>query len=99
MLQQEKPDDFVVATGETHSVREFLELAFSLLDLDYRDFVEFDPRYTRPSEVDVLLGDATKAREVLGWKPEVDFKGLVKMMVESDLELARREKYARTYTT
>ena len=97
MLQQDKPDDYVVATGETHSVREFLELAFSLLDLDYRDFVEFDPRYTRPSEVDVLLGDATKAREVLGWKPEVDFHGLVKMMVEHDLELARREKYARTY--
>jgi GDPmannose 4,6-dehydratase len=98
MLQQEKPDDFVVATGETHSVREFLELAFSLLDLDYSDFVEFDSRYTRPSEVDVLLGDATRAREVLGWKPQVDFKGLVKMMVESDLELARREKYAGTFT-
>ena len=63
MLQQEKPDDYVVATGETHSVREFLELAFSQLDLDYHDFVEFDPRYTRPSEVDVLLGDPTKARE------------------------------------
>ena len=73
MLQQEKPDDYVVATGETHSVREFLELAFSYLDLDYRDFVEFDTKYTRPSEVDVLLGDATKAREVLGWTPEVDF--------------------------
>ncbi len=94
MLQQEKPDDFVVATGETHSVRELLELAFSLVDLDYRDFVEFDPKYTRPSEVDVLLGDATKAREVLGWVPEVDFQGLIKMMVEHDLELARREKYA-----
>jgi GDPmannose 4,6-dehydratase len=98
MLQQEKPDDFVVATGETHSVRELLELTFSLLDLDYRDFVEFDPRYTRPSEVDVLLGDPTKARELLGWKPQVDFEGLVKMMVESDLELARREKHARTFT-
>ena len=95
MLQQEKPDDYVVATGETHSVRELLELAFSLVDLDYRDFVEFDPKYTRPSEVDVLLGDATKARDVLGWKPEVDFRGLVKMMVEHDLELARREKYAK----
>ena len=63
MLQQDKPDDYVVATGETHSVREFLELAFGRLDLDYRDFVEFDPKYTRPSEVDVLLGDPTKARE------------------------------------
>ncbi len=99
MLQQEKPDDFVVATGETHSVRELLEEAFSLLDLDYRDFVEFDARYTRPSEVDILLGDATKARKVLGWTPQVDFKGLVKMMVESDLELARREKHAGTFTT
>jgi GDPmannose 4,6-dehydratase len=97
MLQLEKPDDYVVATGETHSVREFLEVAFSSLDLDYRDFVEFDTRYMRPSEVDVLLGDATKAREVLGWKPWVDFRGLVKMMIEHDLELARREKYARTY--
>jgi len=98
MLQQEKPDDYVVATGETHSVREFLEVAFSLLDLDYRDFVEFDTRYTRPSEVDVLLGDAKKARQVLGWKPKVDFRGLVKMMIEHDLELARREKYAGTYS-
>jgi GDPmannose 4,6-dehydratase len=97
MLQQEMPDDFVVATGESHSVRELLELAFSLVDLDYRDFVEFDPKYTRPSEVDVLLGDATKAREVLKWTPEVDFQGLIKMMVEHDWELARREKFARTY--
>jgi GDPmannose 4,6-dehydratase len=98
MLQQDAPDDYVVATGETYSVRELLEEAFSLLDLDYREFVEFDPRYTRPSEVEVLLGDATKARKVLGWKPQVDFRGLVKMMVESDLELARREKYAGTFS-
>ncbi len=98
MLQRDEPDDYVVATGETHSVREFLEVAFSSLGLDYRDFVVFDPRYTRPSEVEVLLGDATKAREALGWRPEVDFRGLVKMMVESDLELARREKYAGTYS-
>jgi GDPmannose 4,6-dehydratase len=98
MLQQEKADDYVVATGETHSVREFLEVAFSLVDLDYRDFVDFDERYTRPSEVDVLLGDATKARKVLGWKPKVDFRGLVKMMIEHDLELARREKHAGTYS-
>jgi len=97
MLQQKEPGDYVVATGETHSVRELLEVAFSLLDLDYHDYVEFDPRYTRPSEVDVLLGDATKAREVLGWKPRVDFHGLVKMMIQHDLELARREKYAGTY--
>jgi GDPmannose 4,6-dehydratase len=97
MLQQDQPDDYVVATGETHSVRELLELAFSLVDLNYRDFVEFDPKYTRPSEVDVLLGDAEKARRVLGWTPEVDFHGLVRMMVEHDLELARREKYARNF--
>jgi GDPmannose 4,6-dehydratase len=97
MLQQEKPDDYVVATGETHSVRDFLELAFSSLDLDYRDFVEFDTKYTRPSEVDVLLGDATKAHAVLGWRPEVDFCGLVRMMIEHDHELARREKFAKTY--
>lgn len=97
MLQQETPDDFVVATGETHSVREFLELAFSQLGMDYRDFVDFDPRYTRPSEVDVLLGDPTKARRVLGWKAEVDFPSLVKMMIDYDLELARREKYSQGY--
>ncbi len=98
MLQQEKPDDYIVATGETHSVREFLELAFSMLDLDYRDFVEFDPRYTRPSEVDVLLGDATKAREVLGWKPDVDFPSLVRMMVEHDWELAGAARSTRWAT-
>ncbi len=97
MLQQDKPDDFVVATGETYSIRELLELAFSYLDLDYHDFVEFDTRYTRPSEVDVLQGDATKAREVLGWRPEVDFRGLIKMMIEHDRELARREKYNNSY--
>jgi GDPmannose 4,6-dehydratase len=99
MLQQDRPEDYIVATGETHSVREFLEAAFGALDLDYRGFVEFDPKYTRPSEVDVLLGDATKARRVLGWEPEVDFSTLVKMMIEHDLELARREKFALGYQT
>ena len=97
MLQQENPGDYVVAMGETHSVREFLELAFSTLGMDYTDFVEFDLKYTRPSEVDVLHGDPSKARQVLGWSPEVDFHGLVKMMIEHDLELARREKFARSY--
>jgi GDPmannose 4,6-dehydratase len=97
MLQHDKPDDYIVATGQTHSVRELLETAFSALDLDYHDFVEFDPRYTRPSEVEVLQGDATKAREVLGWRPKVDFHGLIKMMIESDLELARRERFVGTY--
>jgi len=99
MLQQATPDDFVVATGETHSVREFLEVAFSQLGMDYRDFVDFDPRYTRPSEVDVLLGDPSKARRVLGWKAEVDFPSLVRMMIEHDLEMARREKFAQGYRT
>jgi GDPmannose 4,6-dehydratase len=97
MLQQDKPEDYVVATGETHSIHELLDVAFSHLQLDYRDFIEFNTKYTRPSEVDVLLGDATKARESLGWIPEVDFKGLVTMMVEHDLELARREKFAKSY--
>ncbi len=97
MLQQEKPDDYVVATGETHSVHELLNLAFALVNLDYRDFVDFDSKYTRPSEVDVLLGDASKARQVLGWTPEVDFHGLIKMMVDHDLELARREKHAQSF--
>ena len=94
MLQQEVPQDYIVATGETHSVREFLELTFGTLDLDWKDFVKFDQRFTRPAEVDILLGDASKARDELGWTPEVDFKGLVKMMVEHDLDLAHREKRA-----
>ena len=97
MLQQDKADDYVVAMGETHTVSEFLERTFTMLDLDYHDFVEFDPRYTRPSEVDVLLGDPGKTNKVLGWTPEVDFPGLVTMMVEHDLELARREKFALGY--
>lgn len=93
MLQQESPRDFVIATGETHSVKEFLELAFGNLDLDYRDFIKFDQQYMRPAEVNVLLGDSTEAEKALGWKPEVSFVELVKMMVEHDLELAKREKY------
>ena len=97
MLQQAEPDDYIVATGETYSVRQFLEWTFGMLDLDYRDFVDFDTRYTRPSEVDVLLGDPSKAKQKLGWEPEVDIHGLIRMMVEHDLELARREKYAQGY--
>jgi len=92
MLQQPEPDDYVVATGESYSVREFLEEAFGLLDLDWRDYVEIDPRYFRPTEVDYLLGDPSKAKKKLGWEPKVSFKELVKMMVEHDLELARQEK-------
>ncbi|CAM3382757.1 GDP-mannose 4,6-dehydratase [Rhodothermus bifroesti] len=92
MLQQDEPDDYVVATGESHSVREFLELAFDMLDLDWKKHVTIDPRYFRPTEVDYLLGDATKAREKLGWRPKVGFRELVRMMVEHDLELARQER-------
>ncbi|HEY0077470.1 MAG TPA: GDP-mannose 4,6-dehydratase [Pyrinomonadaceae bacterium] len=92
MMQAEEPDDYVVATGETHSVREFLDEAFGYLDLDWHEYVEIDPRYYRPAEVDLLLGDATKARTVLGWEPKVDFKSLVKLMVDHDLMLARREQ-------
>ncbi len=94
MLQAEAPDDYVVATGETHSVREFLELAADAAGLDWKKVVEIDPRYFRPTEVDLLLGDATKARERLGWKPRVSFEELVRIMVEHDMELAAREKRA-----
>jgi GDPmannose 4,6-dehydratase len=93
MLQQDQADDFVIATGEMHSVRELLDEAFGLVDLDWQKHVEVDPRYFRPAEVDLLLGDASKARRVLGWKPKVDFKTLVKMMVESDLAIVEREKF------
>ena len=85
MLQQSKPDDYVVATGETHSVREFLEEAFGCVGLAWKDFVKVDPKYFRPAEVDALLGDSTKARTVLGWKPKVSFKELVRLMVDADL--------------
>jgi GDPmannose 4,6-dehydratase len=91
MLQAEEPDDFVIATGETYSVRDFLDKAFGQLDLDWKEYVEKDPRYYRPAEVDLLLGDATKARRQLGWEPEVNFAELVHLMVEHDLELARQE--------
>jgi GDPmannose 4,6-dehydratase len=93
MLQQEKGDDYVVATGETHSVREFLEEAFSYAKLNYQDYVEFDQKYVRPSEVELLLGDSSKAKEKLGWQPKVKFKELVKLMVDEDLNLIEREYY------
>jgi len=92
MLQQETPDDYVVATGETHSVREFVEEAFAVLDLDWREFVKYDTRYERPAEVDLLVGDASKARRVLGWEPKIRFKELCALMVHADLALARRER-------
>jgi GDPmannose 4,6-dehydratase len=91
MLQAEEADDFVIATGENHSVRDFLDETFGYLDLDWKEFVETDPRYYRPAEVDILLGDPSKARRVLGWEPKVGFKELVQIMVDHDLELARLE--------
>ena len=95
MLQAEVPDDYVVATGETHSVREFLEKTFGMLDLDWQRYVEIDPRYFRPAEVDLLLGDASKAREILGWQPQTSFDELVREMVEGDMEIARQELIVR----
>lgn len=92
MLQQDKPDDYVIATGETHSVREFAEKVFSKLGLDYARYVAVDPRYFRPTEVDVLLGDASRANKALGWQPKVSFDQLVDMMIAADLELAKKEK-------
>jgi GDPmannose 4,6-dehydratase len=92
MLQQERPDDYVIATGETHSVREFAERVFAKLGLDYQRHVAIDPRYFRPTEVDVLLGDATKARKVLGWQPRIGFEKLIDMMIAADLETAEKEK-------
>jgi GDPmannose 4,6-dehydratase len=95
MLQQEQPDDYVIATGETHSVQEFLELVFDRLGLDWKKYLEIDPRFFRPSEVDILIGDAGKARRVLGWAPKVNFSQLTAMMVDADLELAQRERKSR----
>jgi GDPmannose 4,6-dehydratase len=92
MLQQEKADDYVVATGETHSVREFLDEVFGYLNLQWNKFVETDPRYFRPAEVDLLLGDATKAKRLLNWTPKITFKALAKLMTEADWQLAKREK-------
>jgi GDPmannose 4,6-dehydratase len=92
MLQQEKSDDYVIATGETHSVREFAEKVFEKLELDYKKYVDIDKKYFRPSEVDVLLGDASRARKALGWAPKVNFEQLVDMMIEADMEVARKEK-------
>jgi GDPmannose 4,6-dehydratase len=90
MLQQDEPDDFVIGTGEAHSPREFAELAFKHVGLNYEDFIRSDPQFMRPAEVDHLLADPTKANTKLGWKPTVDFAELVRIMVESDLELERK---------
>lgn len=91
MLQQDQPEDYVIATGETHSVREFCELAFSYVGLDYRDYVVIDQRFMRPAEVDLLIGDPSKARQKLGWQPRTSFSELVQMMVEADLQLVKEQ--------
>lgn len=96
MLQHESPDDFVIATGKTHSVRNFLEEAFGHLDLDYNDYVDIDQKLFRPTEVDALSGDASKAKTLLGWKPRVSFSELVRMMTEYDLQLAQTESEHQT---
>jgi len=95
MLQQDKPDDYVIATGETHSVKEFVEEAFSHVGLNWKDHVKIDPHYFRPAEVDVLVGDASKARKVLGWSPRIKFKELVRLMVDADYAKASREAQFR----
>jgi GDPmannose 4,6-dehydratase len=92
MLQQDDPQDFVIATGQSHSVREFLEEAFSYADLDWKEYVEIDPRYFRPTEIELLLGDAGRARKILGWEPEVGFKELVRLMVDADINALEEMK-------
>lgn len=99
MLQQEAPDDYVVATGETHSVREFLEESFGLAGLDWQKYVEYDPRYVRPSEVDLLIGDGRKVQRKLGWKPKTTFKDLVRLMVEADIALLKAHREGRVKVT
>jgi GDPmannose 4,6-dehydratase len=99
MLQQEKPDDYVIATGETHSIREFLDLAFSHANLDWKKHVEIDPRYYRPAEVDILMGDYSKAKKKLGWEPKTKFPELVKLMVEADVKLLKDHREGRIKVT
>jgi len=99
ILQHDEPDDFVIATGKTQSVREFLSLVFGHLDLNWEDYVEIDPRYFRPTEVELLLGDPTKATEKLGWTATTDLKQLAAIMTEHDLELAQREAHSKTFVS
>jgi len=99
MVQQDQPGDYVVATGETHSVREFLEAAFGCIGLDWRQYVETDPRYCRPAEVDLLVGDAGKAQRQLGWAPRTRFKDLVRLMVEADIALLKAHREGRIPVT
>ena len=97
MLQQDQPEDFVIATGETRTIREFLDMVFGQLEMDWHDYVEIDPRYIRPSEVDLLLGDCTKAKEKLGWTAKTDVRELARIMVEHDLDLAQRELHGSSF--
>lgn len=97
MLQQDQPDDFVIATGHTYSIREFLDLVFSKLDLNWKDYVEIDPRYFRPAEVELLLGDPSKAKKVLHWSPRTSLASLAEIMVEHDMELAKRELHNQSF--
>jgi GDPmannose 4,6-dehydratase len=98
MLQQDQPDDYVVATGVTHSVKELVELAFGHVGLDWQKYVKIDQRFIRPAEVDLLIGDPAKARATLGWTPEVDFAGLIQMMVDADMERLGADKAAAART-
>jgi GDPmannose 4,6-dehydratase len=97
MLQRQTPDDYVIATGESHSVKEFVIRAFGLLELDWQKYVAIDPRYLRPAEVDLLRGDSSKAMKELGWQPKVRFNELVRIMVDADLELAKKEAHMNSY--
>ncbi len=99
MLQQDKPDDYVVATNETHSIREFLELAFGHVKMDWQKYVEIDPRYYRPAEVDLLIGDPSKAKRQLGWEPKTKFADLVRLMVDSDVKLLKDHREGRVKVT
>ncbi len=97
MLQQDRPDDYVIATGESHPVREFVEEVFDYLGLDWQKYVEIDPRYFRPTEVDHLQGDASKAKKILGWEPKVKFKELARLMTDADMKLAERERILKDH--
>src|SRR2546425_3577859 len=95
MLQQEKPDEYVIATNETHSIREFLDAAFGHVGLDWKKYVEIDPRYYRPAEVELLIGDSSKARRKLGWEPKTKFVDLVRLMVDADIKLLKDHREGR----
>ena len=99
MLQHDEPDDFVLATGQTHTIRQFLDYSFGHLDVDWSQHIEIDPRYFRPTEVNLLLGDASKAKDVLGWTPSTSCEELARLMVEHDLELAQQEAIAASHST